>query len=61
MSERHQDDTPEAAARSRVEREREPRNYYYDDGTGYELYDPEKDDQNEDGENTGSGDLKRPD
>jgi hypothetical protein len=25
------------------EREREPKNYYYDDGTGYEIYEEEED------------------
>ncbi len=44
MRERPGDDTTDAAARSRVEREGKPRNYYYDDGTGYEVYQPEDDD-----------------
>ncbi|HZH30421.1 MAG TPA: hypothetical protein VEY11_06620 [Pyrinomonadaceae bacterium] len=33
--------------------ERTPRNYYYDDGTGYEIYDPAADEDDEDeAENT---------
>lgn len=40
MSERR-DDTTEPAPESLRERESESRNYYYDDGTGYEVYDPE--------------------
>ncbi len=42
MSERT-DDTTEGAAGSRPEREGEPGSYYYDDGTGYEVYRPEED------------------
>ncbi len=48
MSERRDDTTepvePDAAS---PEREREPQNYYYDDGTGYEVYDPSKDEDDE--------------
>ena len=40
MSERR-DDTTEPAPESLRERESESRNYYYDDGTGYEVFDPE--------------------
>ncbi len=42
MSEQR-DDTPEHDAEP--PREREPGNYYYDDGTGYEPYDPAADDE----------------
>ncbi len=46
MSERR-DDTPERDEPSRHERERKPGSYYYDDSTGYEIYDPAKDDDDE--------------
>lgn len=46
MSERI-DDTTERDEPSRTEREREPGSYYYDDATGYEIYDPAKDDEEE--------------
>ena len=49
MSERT-DDTTEGAAGSRPEPEREPGGYYYDDGTGYEIYRPEEDDDGDDGD-----------
>lgn len=43
LSERR-DDTTEPDERAPLEeRERAPQNYYYDDGTGYELYDPAQD------------------
>ena len=41
MSERR-DDTPEQDEESRAV-ERKPGDYYYDDATGYEIYDPTKD------------------
>ena len=45
MSER-QDDTTEPSERDAPpERERQPQNYYYDDGTNYEVYDPAEDDE----------------
>ena len=44
MSERR-DDTPEQDEQSRTEREGKPRSYYYDDSTGYEIYDPTKDNE----------------
>jgi hypothetical protein len=47
MSE-HGDDTTERDAPSPGRSEPEPGSYYYDDGTGYEIYDPSKDDE-EDG------------
>lgn len=46
MRERPADDTtkePPRAPHGGDEREREPGGYYYDDGTGYELYDPAED------------------
>jgi hypothetical protein len=45
MSEQR-DDTPEQDEPSR--KEREPGAYYYDDSTGYEIYDPSEDDEDED-------------
>ncbi len=48
MSERRDDTTePDAASRAE-ERGREPGSYYYDDSTNYEVYDPAKDDEDED-------------
>jgi len=44
MSERR-DDTTEADENAADERERAPQNYYYDDGTNYEVYDPDKDEE----------------
>ncbi len=49
MSERP-DNTTEPDTESPPERERQPRNYYYDDGTGYELYNPEDDPETNDPE-----------
>jgi hypothetical protein len=46
MSERR-DDTPERDEPSRHEQERKPGSYYYDDSTGYEIYDPAKDDEDD--------------
>ncbi len=48
MSERR-DDTTEPAQRGDTppEREGRPQNYYYDDGTGYEVYDPAQDEDDE--------------
>ena len=42
MSERR-DDTTEQDESSPAKRERPPGSYYYDDATGYEVYDPAKD------------------
>lgn len=42
------DDTTEWDEPSRKEREPQPGSYYYDDATGYEIYDPAKDDEEED-------------
>ncbi|MBA3711943.1 MAG: hypothetical protein H0W76_05755 [Pyrinomonadaceae bacterium] len=49
MSERR-NDTPEPETESHRERERVPHGYYYDDGTGYEVYDPDQDDAQPNGE-----------
>ena len=50
LSERRDDTTEPDERAPQEERERTPRNYYYDDGTGYELYDPAKDKDDEDDE-----------
>ena len=42
MSQRR-DDTTEPPERARADRERAPGDYYYDDATGYEPYDPAQD------------------
>jgi hypothetical protein len=47
MSERR-DDTTEEDKPSGKEGEPKPGSYYYDDSTGYEVYDPEKDEEDED-------------
>jgi hypothetical protein len=47
MSERR-DDTPDEDEPSRTEPK--PRSYYYDDSTGYEIYDPAKDDEEDETE-----------
>ncbi|HEY0379014.1 MAG TPA: hypothetical protein VGC87_19015 [Pyrinomonadaceae bacterium] len=43
---KQRDDTPEEIHPSGEEEEpeRKPGSYYYDDATGYEVYDPEKED-----------------
>ena len=60
MRERPADDTtkePPRARRGEGGREQEPGGYYYDDGTGYELYDPTEDDPaDEHGEKEGAED-----
>ncbi len=52
MTERPADDTTKKPARARLEdeRRREPGDYYYDDGTGYELYDPSEEDPDDEPE-----------
>lgn len=45
MSERRDDTTEPSERDAPLERERQPQNYYYDDGTGYEVYDPAEDDE----------------
>ncbi|MCA1634963.1 MAG: hypothetical protein LC802_15060 [Acidobacteria bacterium] len=49
MRERPADDTTKepAGARRKGEPAREPGGYYYDDGTGYEVYDPSEEEQEE--------------
>jgi hypothetical protein len=48
MSQREPDDTPKSADTPTHERGRG--DYYYDDATGYELYQPEEDEVGEEGE-----------
>ncbi|HVF86985.1 MAG TPA: hypothetical protein VM866_05315 [Pyrinomonadaceae bacterium] len=48
MSKRR-DDTTELEPESHREREGESRSYYYDDGTGYEVYDAEAIEEEDDG------------
>lgn len=50
MSQREDDTTERDEPSGAEERERQPGSYYYDDATGYEIYDPEKDDEEEDAE-----------
>lgn len=50
MSERR-DDTTEADQPSGKPNDVKPGSYYYDDSTGYEIYDPDQD--NEDGDDDG--------
>ena len=52
MSERRDDTTEPGERDAPPEPERTPRNYYYDDGTGYEVYDPAQD-EDETGEGEG--------
>lgn len=50
------DDTTERDAPSPARQEPQPRHsYYYDDATGYEIYDPSNEDEEED-ETDGSAD-----
>lgn len=50
MSE-HGDDTTESGAPSPVPSNPAPAgSYYYDDATGYEVYDPSKEEEDDDGE-----------
>lgn len=46
----HKDDTTERNESSVEEPESKPGSYYYDDSTGYKIYDPEKDDEDEGGD-----------
>jgi hypothetical protein len=50
MSQRR-DDTTDEQQRAPAKRERAPGDYYYDDATGYEVYDPtqDQDEADEDG------------
>ena len=52
MSERR-DDTPEQAEPSPAERR--PGSYYYDDSTGYEVYNPEDEDESNEEEDPAKG------
>ena len=56
MRERPADDTTKEPPRApHKEGGREPGNYYYDDGTGYEPYDPADDSDDEPAEETHAG------
>jgi hypothetical protein len=44
MSTRKDNDAPETTDRPRADVERWPGSYYYDDQTGYEVYNPAEDD-----------------
>ncbi|MDT4898254.1 MAG: hypothetical protein QOH25_3331 [Acidobacteriota bacterium] len=44
---KQKDDTPEQNEPSGEEQEPKPGSYYYDDSTGYEIYDPEKETEEE--------------
>ena len=44
MSERRDDTTEPGERDAPPEPERTPRNYYYDDATGYEIYSPTEED-----------------
>jgi hypothetical protein len=48
MGERQDDTTQPGERDAPPEPERAPGNYYYDDGTGYEIYDPAADDDDTD-------------
>ena len=48
MSERRDDTTETGEHDAPAEREREPRSYYYDDATNYEIYDPARDEDEPD-------------
>lgn len=54
MSEREPDDTPKPADAPTPARAREPGDYYYDDATGYEIYDPDADEQSPPDEHSGN-------
>jgi hypothetical protein len=42
-----EDETPETADESSWSKDQREKKYYYDDETGYEIYDPDKDDEEE--------------
>lgn len=48
MSEREADDTPKPDSPPQPESDTPPGSYYYDDATGYEIYDPEADEEDAD-------------
>ena len=52
MRERPLDDTPERAERSPAKKDSETGSYYYDDSTGYEIYDPEQEDEDDEEKET---------
>jgi hypothetical protein len=54
MSKRR-DDTTEPPEGSRPDPEAAPRGYYYDDGTGYEVYRPEEEEKEEETGGSASG------
>ena len=47
MSEREADDTPKPDGPPQPVGDTPPGSYYYDDATGYEVYDPEADEEDE--------------
>lgn len=53
MNERKRDVTTESPESERPEPERAPGNYYYDDGTGYELYEPDEEESGDSHQCTG--------
>lgn len=53
MSEPRDDTTEPDERAAPPEPEREPQNYYYDDGTGYEVYDPAADEDEPDASDAG--------
>jgi hypothetical protein len=55
MSERRNDTTEPLERDAPPAPERQPQNYYYDDGTGYEVYDPAED-EDEDSKSVGTRD-----
>jgi hypothetical protein len=63
MDERRDDTTqPGEQGGALPARERAPRNYYYDDGTGYEVYDPateDEPDESDDGEAADDDTMRR--
>ena len=67
MSEREPDDTPKPADAPTDGRGRRPGDYYYDDATGYEPYDPKADEddgdeksEDDDGESEGGRESVKP-
>ena len=47
MSEREPDNTPKTEPALQPCSGREPGDYYYDDATGYEIYKPDEDEEDE--------------
>jgi hypothetical protein len=48
------DDTTEGHAPSPASSEPRPGSYYYDDATGYEIYDPSEDEEDDESADDGS-------